>query len=150
MTLTYFLLFLAASAAAAATGIIFKPGEWYVGLKKPGFTPPNWVFPVAWTYLYVSVAYAAARVAGVEGSQIALALFAVQIALNTLWTPVFFGAHRLGMGMTVLVCLWAAVVAMMLAFFRFDLIAGLLVIPYLAWLSLASALNFRVWRDNRS
>ncbi|OOY29728.1 MAG: tryptophan-rich sensory protein [Rhodobacteraceae bacterium] len=150
MTLTFFALFLLASAAAAATGIIFKPGDWYLGLNKPGFTPPNWVFPVAWTYLYVSVAYAAARVAGVEGSQIALALFAVQIALNTLWTPVFFGAHRLGMGMTVLACLWVAVVAMMMAFFRLDLIAGLLVIPYLAWLSLASALNFRVWRDNRS
>ncbi|MBD3803380.1 MAG: tryptophan-rich sensory protein [Thioclava sp.] len=150
MTLTFFALFLLASAAAAATGIIFKPGDWYLGLNKPGFTPPNWVFPVAWTYLYVSVAYAAARVAGVEGSQIALALFAMQIALNTLWTPVFFGAHRLGMGMAVLACLWVAVVAMMLAFFRHDLIAGLLVIPYLAWLSLASALNFRVWRDNRS
>ncbi|WP_211274118.1 tryptophan-rich sensory protein TspO [Thioclava marina] len=150
MMLTFFALFLLASAAAAATGIIFKPGDWYLGLNKPGFTPPNWVFPVAWTYLYVSVAYAAARVAGVEGSQIALALFAVQIALNTLWTPVFFGAHRLGMGMAVLACLWVAVVAMMMAFFRLDLIAGLLVIPYLAWLSLASALNFRVWRDNRS
>lgn len=148
--LTFFALFLIASAAAAATGIIFKPGEWYVGLTKPGFTPPNWVFPVAWTYLYVSVAYAAARVAGVEGAQIALALFAVQIALNTLWTPVFFGAHRLGLGMAVLACLWVAVAAMMLAFFQLDLIAGLLVIPYLAWLSLAGALNFRVWRDNRS
>lgn len=148
--LTFFALFLIASAAAAATGIIFKPGEWYVGLTKPGFTPPNWVFPVAWTYLYVSVAYAAARVAGVEGAQIALALFAVQIALNTLWTPVFFGAHRLGLGMAVLACLWVAVAAMMLAFFQLDLIAGLLVIPYLAWLSLAAALNFRVWRDNRS
>lgn len=148
--LTFFALFLLASAAAAATGIIFKPGEWYVGLTKPGFTPPNWVFPVAWTYLYVSVAYAAARVASVEGAQIALALFAVQIAFNTLWTPVFFGAHRLGLGMAVLACLWVAVAAMMLAFFRLDLIAGLLVIPYLAWLSLAGALNFRVWRDNRS
>ncbi|OWY02247.1 TspO/MBR family protein [Thioclava sp. IC9] len=148
MTLTYFLLFLAASAAAAATGIIFKPGEWYVGLKKPGFTPPNWVFPVAWTYLYVSVAYAAARIAPEARSQIALALFAVQIALNTLWTPVFFGAHRLWLGLLVLICLWVAVAAMMLAFLQLDMLAGLLVFPYLVWLTLAGALNFRVWRDN--
>ncbi|OOY09124.1 TspO/MBR family protein [Thioclava sp. F36-7] len=148
MTLTYFLLFLVASAAAAATGIIFKPGAWYVGLKKPGFTPPNWVFPVAWTYLYVSVAYAAARIAPEAGSQIALALFAVQIALNTLWTPVFFGAHRLWLGLLVLICLWVAVAAMMLAFLQLDMLAGLLVFPYLVWLTLAGALNFRVWRDN--
>ena len=148
--LTYFLLFLAASAAAAATGIIFKPGAWYEGLTRPGFTPPNWVFPVAWSYLYVSVAYAAARVAGYDGAQMALALFAVQIALNTLWTPVFFGAHRLGFGMLVLSLLWVAVAAMMVTFFRVDLIAGLLVIPYIVWLSLAGALNWRVWRDNRT
>lgn len=146
--LTYFLLFLAASAAAAATGILFRPGAWYKGLSKPGFTPPNWVFPVAWSYLYVSVAYAAARVAGLDGAQVALALFAVQIALNTLWTPVFFGAHRLGFGMAVLACLWVAVAAMLVAFLRLDMLAGLLVAPYLAWLTLAGALNFRVWRDN--
>ena len=145
-----FLLFLAASAAAAATGLIFKPGAWYQGLTRPAFTPPNWVFPLAWSYLYVSVAYAAARVAGVEGAQLALALFAVQIALNTLWTPVFFGAHRTGFAMGVLVCLWGTVAAMMVAFFRLDLVAGLLVLPYLAWLSLAGALNWRVWRDNRT
>ncbi|WP_337588239.1 tryptophan-rich sensory protein TspO [Thioclava atlantica] len=149
MVLSYFLLFLLASAAAAATGVIFRPGRWYEDLRKPGFTPPNWVFPVAWTYLYLSVAYAAARVAPLEGSQVALALFAVQIALNTLWTPVFFGAHRLGLGMGVLVLLWLAVAAMGAAFLRLDPIAGLLVLPYLVWLSLAAALNWRVWRDNR-
>ncbi|TMV93993.1 tryptophan-rich sensory protein [Thioclava sp. BHET1] len=146
--LTYFLLFLGASAAAAATGVIFKPGDWYENLNRPDFTPPNWAFPVAWTYIYVSVAYATARVAQLDGSQLALALFAVQIALNTLWTPVFFGAHRVRLAMIVLVLLWIAVAAMLLAFLRVDMIAGLLVFPYLVWLCIAAALNWRIWRDN--
>ncbi|MEX1661168.1 TspO/MBR family protein [Thioclava sp. 15-R06ZXC-3] len=146
--LIFFLLFLAASAAAAATGIVFKPGNWYEGLTRPGFTPPNWLFPIAWTYLYISVAYATARVAGQDGAQLALALFAVQIALNTLWTPLFFGAHRLGLAMIVLALLWVAVAAMGVAFIGLDLIAGLLVLPYIIWLSLAAALNWRIWRDN--
>ncbi|WP_295534060.1 TspO/MBR family protein [uncultured Thioclava sp.] len=146
--LIFFLLFLAASAAAAATGIVFKPGNWYEGLTRPGFTPPNWLFPIAWTYLYISVAYATARVAGQDGAQLALALFAVQIALNTLWTPLFFGAHRLGLAMIVLALLWVAVAAMGVAFIGLDLIAGLLVLPYIIWLSLAGALNWRIWRDN--
>lgn len=146
--LIFFLLFLAASAAAAATGIVFKPGNWYEGLTRPGFTPPNWLFPIAWTYLYISVAYATARVAGQDGAQLALALFAVQIALNTLWTPLFFGAHRLGLAMIVLALLWVAVAAMGVVFIGLDLIAGLLVLPYIIWLSLAGALNWRIWRDN--
>ncbi|MCE5973232.1 tryptophan-rich sensory protein [Sinirhodobacter sp. WL0062] len=148
--LGYFLMFLAASCAAAATGMVFKPGDWYAALRKPAFTPPGWVFPVVWSYLYVSVAYAAARVAGVEGSQFALVIFALQIALNTLWTPVFFGARRMGFGMAVIVLLWWAVAAMGVAFLRHDLVAGLLVAPYLIWLSLAAALNWRIWRDNRA
>ncbi|MCT2541013.1 tryptophan-rich sensory protein TspO [Sedimentimonas flavescens] len=151
MTLSgYFAVFLAASCAAAATGMVFKPGDWYAALRKPSFTPPGWVFPVVWSYLYVSLAYAAARVAEAEGSQFALALFALQIALNTLWTPVFFGARRMAFGMVVIALLWGAVAAMGLAFLRLDLIAGLLVAPYLIWLSLAAALNWRIWRDNRA
>ena len=144
----YLLLFLAASAAAAATGYLFQPGAWYAGLAKPGFTPPNWVFPVAWAWIYVSVAYAAARVAVLPGTQLAIAFFALQIALNTLWTPVFFGAHRMGVGFLVILALWAAVAAMGWRFFAHDRIAGALVVPYLVWLTLAAALNWRIWQDN--
>lgn len=144
----YLFIFLAASAAGAATGILFKPGDWYAGLRKPGFTPPDWVFPLAWTWLYLSVAYAAARVAMLPGTQMALALFALQIALNTLWTPVFFGAHRMALGLAIIVSLWLAVAAMGWQFFGHDLVAGVLVLPYLAWLSIAAALNWRIWQDN--
>ncbi len=148
MATSDFLIFLAANGAAAATGLIFKPGAWYEGLRKPGFTPANWAFPVVWTYLYVSVAYAAARVAGDEGSQTALALFALHVGLNTLWTPVFFGAHRMAAGMAVISALWLCVLAMAWRFAALDLIAGLLILPYVAWLSVAAALNWRIWRDN--
>ena len=128
---------------------MFDPGEWYENLEKPSWTPPKWLFPVAWTILYIAMAVAAARIAVLEGSGYALAFFALQIALNTLWTPVFFGLHRMGAGMVIILCLWAAVAATMVAFFQLDLIAGLLFVPYLVWVTVASALNYSVMRLNR-
>ena len=148
MDWTLFATFLAACVAAGATGMIFKPGDWYLGLTKPTWTPPAWVFPLVWTVLYVSMAYAATRVAGLAGTGQAMALWAVQIALNTLWTPVFFGARRMRAGMVVIVALWLAVAATMVAFFAHDLIAGLLFLPYLVWVSIASALNLSLIRLN--
>ena len=89
-----FAILLLACAAAGATGVLFQPGAWYDGLAKPWFNPPRWAFPVAWTTLYVLIAWAGARLAGLPGAGVAMALWAAQIALNTLWTPVFFGALR--------------------------------------------------------
>lgn len=143
-----FLTFLAACAAAAMTGVIFQPGAWYQGLKRPSFTPPDWVFPVVWTVLYVLVAWAGARLAVLPGSAQVMALWALQIALNTLWTPVFFGAHRLATGMAILAGLWLVVAVLTVAAFGLDPVAGLLLVPYLGWLTVAAALNWRVWRDN--
>lgn len=146
--LTFF-IFLLACAAAASTGIIFKPGEWYATLVKPGFTPPNWLFPVAWTIIYLLLAWAGYRLTLIPGSEIVLALWAAQIALNTLWTPVFFGAHRILAGMVILTLLWLVVAAMVLLAVRLDLITGLILFPYLVWLSVAAALNFSILRNNR-
>lgn len=143
-----FLTFLAACGAAAATGIMFKPGEWYRSLDRPAWTPPDWMFPVVWTTLYLLIALAAARVAGLPGSGQAMAFWALQITLNTLWTPVFFGAHRIRAGLVILALLWLAVAATVLAFFRLDPIAGVLMLPYLAWLSVAAALNLSILRRN--
>ena len=77
-----------------------------------------------------------------------MALWAAQIALNTLWTPVFFGAHRMGMGVAVIALLWLGVAALTVLAFRLDRVAGALLLPYLAWLSLAGALNYRLWQMN--
>ena len=76
-------------------------------------------------------------------------LWALQIALNTLWTPVFFGAHRMAAGMLVIALLWLVLAISSVVFLRTDLVAGLLILPYFAWIGLASALNWRIWRDNR-
>ena len=148
MSLNLFLIFMVASAAAAATGIIFRPGSWYDGLRKPSFTPPKWAFPVAWSTIYLLSAIAAARVALLPGAGLALALWAAQIALNTLWTPTFFGARRMGMAMGVMAVLWAVVAGMVVQFWMLDWRSGLMLLPYLAWLCVAAGLNWRVWRDN--
>ncbi|MDA3888874.1 MAG: tryptophan-rich sensory protein [Allgaiera sp.] len=147
--LTLFLTFLAATVAAGATGMLFKPGPWYEGLAKPSWTPPKWAFPVVWTALYVLMSYAAARVALRPGAGQALAFWALQIALNTLWTPVFFGARRMALGMAVIVALWLAVLDTLWSFWQIDWLAGLILLPYLVWVGVAAALNWRIWRDNR-
>ena len=149
MTAFYFLVFLSACAAAAATGSLFLPGPWYQSLKKPDWTPPTKAFPIIWTALYVASAIAATRVAISDDPAPGLALWSLQIALNTLWTPVFFGARRMGMGMIIIAALWLVLGLTTIAFLQTDLLAGLLMIPYLGWISLASALNWRIWRDNR-
>lgn len=147
-----FFIFLLTCGPSAATGAMFSPGAWYEGLKKPSWTPPNWLFPVAWTTLYICIALAGERVArqaGVDAAVgIALALYAVQLGLNILWTPVFFGLKRLRGGMLVLVLLWLSVAATLVAFWRVDWVAGLLFVPYLTWVSIAGALNYSVMSLN--
>jgi tryptophan-rich sensory protein len=143
-----FAIFLLACAAAAATGSMFMPGAWYRGLSKPTWTPPDWVFPVAWSILYLSSAWAASRVAPLEGSAYGMAFWAMQIAFNTLWTPVFFGLHRIRAAFVVMLFLWISVAATMVTFFMLDRIAGALFVPYLVWVTIAGALNASVWMRN--
>ncbi len=138
-----------AAMAAASTGAAFPPGEWYKTLSKPTWTPPNWLFPLAWTFLYIAMVYAAWRVAGTEAAGPALAFWACQITLNALWSPVFFGLRRIGAALFVIGPLWGAVLVTMLLFFSADLLAGVLLVPYLIWVSYAAALNFDIWRRNR-
>ncbi|RLU11804.1 sensory protein TspO [Pseudomonas prosekii] len=144
-----FFVFLLACGAAASTGIMFKPGPWYQALIKPRFTPPNWLFPVAWTAIYLLISWAGYRLSLIPGSQEVLALWAAQIALNTLWTPVFFGAHRIFAGMVIISLLWLVVAAMVVLAMCLDVITGLILLPYLAWLCVAAALNFSILRNNR-
>ena len=144
----YFTIFLAACMAAGATGGLFPPGPWYRALKKPGWTPPDWVFPVTWTTLYLCMSTAGARVAMAPDGQLALALWSLQIALNGLWTPVFFGLRKIRLGMAVLVALWASVALTVGALWSVDWIAGALFLPYLLWVTIAGALNASVWRLN--
>jgi tryptophan-rich sensory protein len=148
MDWTLFLTFLAACGAAAATGAMFEPGDWYRALNKPSWTPPNWLFPVAWTLLYLLMSLAAMRVAQLPGSGQALAFWGAQIAFNTLWTPVFFGLYRMGAAMVVILGLWLFVALTMVSFWGHDWLAGAMMLPYLVWVTVAGALNWSVWRLN--
>jgi benzodiazapine receptor len=143
-----FATYLAACGAAAATGAVFSPGPWYRGLKKPVWTPKDWMFPVVWTALYFFMAGAATIASQVEGSRVALAFWALQIALNTLWTPIFFGLRRIRAGMLVMTFLWLAVLATTVSLAMVSTLAGLLFAPYLLWVTVAGALNFWVMRNN--
>ncbi|MCY4153256.1 MAG: tryptophan-rich sensory protein [Aestuariivita sp.] len=143
-----FAIFLCACVGAGATGGLFPPDEWYRRLKKPTWTPPDWVFPVTWFVLYVCMALAAARVAQLPGNGFALAFWALQIALNALWTPVFFGRRKIRMGMAVVMMLWLSVAGTLITMWQIDFVAGILFVPYLIWVTIAAALNAEVWRLN--
>jgi len=143
-----FVIFLAACFAAGTTGTVFRPGEWYDALSKPAWVPPKWVFPVVWTALYVLMSFAGARVAGVEGSGLAMAFWALQIALNTLWTPMFFGLRRLNGAIPVMALLWVAVAGCLVTHWAIDVWAGLAFVPYLVWVTIAATLNISIARMN--
>jgi len=127
--------------AASLTGSIARPGAWYHALSQPAGTPPDLLFPIAWTALYIAMVVAAWRVWRVKGFGRGMALFIVQLALNALWMPVAFGAQWLAGALVVVLVLWVAVAALVPVFFRADRIAGWLVVPYLAWVSYASYLT---------
>ena len=134
--------------AAGLTGSLFPPGQWYSQLNKPIWTPPNWVFPVAWPILYLCMSYSGATLASTDGAGSALALWALQIALNTLWTPVFFGLENIKVGLIVIFLLLLTVAICTYVFWMQSFLSGLLFLPYLAWVTFAAALNMAVFRLN--
>jgi benzodiazapine receptor len=143
--------FVVASFATAALGGATTAGsvrDWYPTIAKPSWTPPSWLFGPVWTALYLMMAVAGWLVWRRVGWGGALVWFAVQLALNTTWSPVFFGMHRIGLALVNIVLLWVAIVGTTVAFWRVTPVAGWLFVPYLAWVSFATALNFAIWRLN--
>ncbi len=138
------------SFATASTGAVFRPGAWYANLKKPRWTPPNWAFPVVWSVLFCAIAVSGWLVweaAGVTAWP-ALTLFAVHLLTNAAWSFLFFGKKRLDWAMAEVICLWFMIAAVIAAFAPFSRTAALLLTPYLAWVSVAAALNFRLLQLN--
>lgn len=124
---------------------------WYRTIAKPAWNPPDWIFGPVWSTLYVMMAIAAWLVwkpAGLRAAAAPLALFGVQLVLNMAWSWIFFLLHRPGWAFVEIVLLWGAIVATMVAFLRRSKVAGMLLVPYLAWVSFASVLNFTIWRLN--
>lgn len=145
------LFFLTCVVAAAASGILWPPGEWYLALVKPSWNPPSWLFGPVWTTLYLMIAAAGWLVwrAGAPGRR-ARALWGMQMALNALWTPVFFGAHEPLLGLVVITALWGTILAFLSASWRVSRTASLLFVPYLLWVGFAAALNGALWWMNRA
>ena len=124
---------------------------WYAALVKPAANPPDWVFPVAWTTLYILLGLAAAVILharGARGRGSALALFAAQFALNLAWTPVFFGMHRVDAALWIIVAMLALAIATAVAFGRIRTLAAWLMVPYLVWISFAGVLTWRIGQLN--
>lgn len=125
---------------------------WYAGLAKPGFTPPNWVFAPVWTLLYAMMAYAAWRVLSLPADRPrrrpGLLAYAVQLALNAAWSWAFFALHAPALGLLVILALLAAIMATLELFWKLDRTAGLLLVPYLGWVSFAALLNYAILKLN--
>jgi tryptophan-rich sensory protein len=119
-------------------GASFTPGAWYAALQKPWFTPAPWVFGPVWAVLYVLIGWVGGRVF-LRGGPVGLWL--AQMALNFLWSPVFFGLQRPEAGLAVIAALWLAVAAFVAVAWRRDRVSAVLFLPYLAWVTLAGSVN---------
>jgi tryptophan-rich sensory protein len=134
--------------AAASSGALFKPGVWYENLRKPGWTPPKWAFPVVWSILYVMIGYAGWLVWTTVGWSLPMALWALQMLANALWSYFFFGRRRMDLALIDVVVLWLSVAFFILAAWPVAPVASLLFVPYLVWVSAAATLNHSVRRLN--
>jgi tryptophan-rich sensory protein len=142
---------------AGAAGALFTTADslnnWYAKLNKPAFNPPNWLFGPVWTTLYILMGIAAFLVwrKGLDNKPVRLALvwFLVQLALNALWTPLFFGLHSPLLALADIVLLLGAIVLTVFYFLKVSRPAGLLLVPYLAWVTFATSLNFAIYLLNR-
>jgi translocator protein len=137
--------------AAAALGSLFPPDGWFEQLRKPSWQPPNWLFGPVWTILYALMAVAAWliwRRHGFSNASAPLTLFLVQLTFNAAWSPIFFGMKQPGLAFIIIVVLFTLIVATMVAFWRHQRLAGMLLLPYLAWVGFATVLNLALWRMN--
>jgi len=124
--------------------------NWYSGLRKPAWNPPSWLFAPVWTTLYLSMSVAVWMVWRTDPeARTALWLYSIQLALNHLWSPIFFLLRRPAAAFFELCALWVAIALTTYHFAQVCPRSAQLMIPYLAWVSFAGVLNFRIWRDNR-
>ena len=140
--------FIAAAIGGAAS---IQAGPFYAQLVRPEWAPPASIFGPVWTVLYALMGIAAWlvwRSADFRSTRFPLGLFLAQLALNALWSWLFFGWHRGGLAFADILLLWVLIAATLIAFWRISRLAGALLIPYLLWVSFASALNYSVWQLN--
>lgn len=138
--------------AAGVLGSLFTfqaISGWYQALAKPFFTPPNWAFGPVWLTLYtlMGVSLYLVWTAGLHKKEVRTAVwvFGAQLFLNAIWAPIFFGAQQVLLAFVVIAALWAAILATIFAFYRISKTAAYLLVPYIAWVTVAAALNYSVW-----
>lgn len=141
-------VFIALVFGAALTGAKYMPGPWYETLSKPWWTPPNWLFAPAWTVLYLMIAVAGWRVWQAEGFGPVLLVWAIGLAFNAAWSYLMFGAHRIDLALVDAVAMWLSIVAFIFLARKVDGTASLLFVPYLVWVSYATALNAKILQLN--
>jgi len=137
---------------AALSGAVYKPGDWYESLDRPDWRPPNWAFPIVWTLLYALIATAGWMVwtanGGLAGAELAMAVFGVQLVLNAAWSYFFFGRRRIDWALVEAGGLWLSIAATIAVFAPHSTLAAALLVPYLAWVTVAFALNLSIYRRN--
>lgn len=143
-------VFILAVAGAAWFGAHFEPGSWYASLERPPLAPPNWIFAPVWSLLYLAIAVAGWLVwRSTADRTVPLALWVTQLALNALWSLLFFGLERPGIALVEILVLLLLIVSTAFVFFRIHRLAGWLLAPYAAWVAFASYLNAGFWFLNR-
>jgi len=153
MKLSNFLKLVIAIVVAELAGVIGSVftvsaiPSWYAGLVKPTLNPPSWIFGPVWVTLYALMGVALWLIWKSDSPQKikAIWLFAAQLVLNAIWSPVFFGLHSIGDALAIIVLLWAAIVLTIFVFAKVSKTAAYLLIPYILWVSFASYLNYAIW-----
>jgi tryptophan-rich sensory protein len=139
-------------AVGGVSALLSPMGEWYEQLAKPTWMPPGWLFGPVWTVLYAIMGVALFLVLqkgwNTGGVKWAVTLFAIQLALNFCWSPLFFRFHSLGGSLTLIIALWLMIGWTAAAFWSVRDWAGVLLLPYWAWVTFATALNASIWRMN--
>ncbi len=142
------LVFVVLVVVAASSGVLFKPGAWYASLRKPRWTPPNWLFGPVWSVLYIMIAFAGWLVWRAEPGSPAMWFWGLQLVVNATWSGVFFGMRRMDLAFYDIGLLWLLVAAFIVTAFGISAVAALLFVPYLVWVTIAGALNWTVWSMN--
>jgi tryptophan-rich sensory protein len=151
-TIPGLIAWLALSLLAGWIGSRHSPGDWYASLSKPAWTPPNYVFAPVWISLYLimgTAAWLVWRRHGLTGAVFPLGLFVLQLVLNGAWSWLFFGRHLIGAAFADIIALLIAILLTLLQFWKHCTPAGLLLLPYLCWVTFAAALNLQLWLLNR-
>lgn len=136
----------------AIIGSQFGPGEWYQTLTKPDWNPPNWIFGPVWTLLYLLMGISVWLIwkdYGLKTAAIPIGFFIAQLILNALWSWFFFGLENVGLAFVDIIALWTFILITMIMFWKLNTWSGALLVPYIAWVSFATVLNYNIWQLNK-